>query len=223
MNKIDLLYLAHSIGKYCIGMEGNVSARTLDGGLLIKSSGANLNNLRDNEVSKYSKDGILESDKRGSIETEFHKVIYDNLPDVDFIAHTHPINTLKLLCGNPKLLNEFATLRMYPEQVIFNGANAVTIGYHKPGKPLAKAIEDEILHYYYNQKAFPNLILLMNHGIIALGKTVNECVAITETCEKSAEIFLGAFPTGKIRFLSEQSVQDLLDDENEKYRISLCK
>lgn len=220
----DLLDLAHSVGKYCIGMEGNVSKRlSLMEAIKIKASGAKLNTLTEEETLIILKDGRQYDNEhlKPSMESEFHKVIYELCPEVNFIAHTHPINTLKILCGDANLLFDFETRRLYPEHVIFNGPSSIGIGYHTPGQKLSKAIENEILHYIYNRKQIPKLILLMNHGIIALGKTVAECIAITETCEKAAEVFLGALSTGKIRYLSETSVQELLDDEKEKYRQSL--
>lgn len=221
--QMELVDLAHSVSKFCIGMEGNVSSRYYDTDrLLIKASGKKLSTLDTCGLSEYSiSDGKLINGIKGSIETDFHRVIYKYYPEVNFIAHTHPINTLKILCGDANILFHFERKRLYPEQVIFNGPYSMAVGYHNPGKDLAKGIENEILHYELNSKPQPKLILLDNHGIIALGKTAQECVAITETCEKAAEVFLGALSTGKIRYLSDSSVQELLDDENEKYRMAL--
>jgi len=227
MSYQELIDFAKSIGRFCIGMEGNVSARknfpSFDG-FIIKSSGASLSNLTINDISTYTKDGILiDKGKVGSIETDFHKIIYNICPEINYIAHSHPINTLKILCGNKSLLLDFANKRLYPEQVIFNGIKSSLTYYTKPGKPLAEFIRVTLNYFFEENNFFPKLMLLENHGIIALGKTVQECVAITETCEKAAEVFLGAVATGKIRYLSEASIQELLEDENEKYRISLCK
>ena len=68
---------------------------------------------------------------------------------------------------------------------------------------------------------FPKLILLKNHGIIACGKTIEECSIISEICEKSAEIFIGSKLIGNMNFLSTFQVNSLIFDEKEKYRKSL--
>lgn len=217
----DVINLGFNLSTFCIGMEGNVSGRIDDNGFAIKSSGASLYNLSAENISIYNMACILLAGKKGSIETEFHKVIYELYPEVNFIAHTHPINTLKILCGDRNLLHDFATKRLYPEQVIFNGPQSAYASYWKPGKDLARAIKYEVDNFFIINKSYPKLILLENHGIIALGKTADECIAITETCEKAAEVFLGALSTGKIRYLSENSIQELLNDEQEKYRQSL--
>jgi L-fuculose-phosphate aldolase len=74
-----------------------------------------------------------------------------------------------------------------------------------------------------NSGNFPKLILLKNHGIIACGKTIDECTIISEICEKSAEIFIGAINTNNINFLTDESINDLIVDKNEKYRQELLK
>jgi hypothetical protein len=45
----------------------------------------------------------------------------------------------------------------------------------------------------------------------------------TDMCEKSAEIFVGSFTLGKINFLSDSESDDLVKDNNEKYRQGLLK
>lgn len=221
--KNNILYLAHSVGKFCIGMEGNVSQKQDNQNFVIKSSGINLSEMTSNDISHYTMDGELYMGKKGSIETDFHRTIYQLCPEVNFIAHTHPINTLKILCSDIKLLLDFSEKRLYPEQVIFNGSESGLVLYYKPGQSLANGIYCVINRFLEKNKPYPKLLLLSNHGIVALGTTAQECIAITETCEKAAEVFLGSLSTGKIRYLSEKSVQDLLEDENEKYRMSLCK
>ena len=67
---------------------------------------------------------------------------------------------------------------------------------------------------------FPKLILLENHGIISCGETVDECIMITEICEKSAEIFFSIYDKSP-KFLTQESINNLIDDKNEHYRKTL--
>jgi ribulose-5-phosphate 4-epimerase/fuculose-1-phosphate aldolase len=62
---------------------------------------------------------------------------------------------------------------------------------------------------------------LKNHGIIACGKTAEECLIISEICEKAAEIFIGSNSLDNIDFLPTFQVNNIIFDEKEKYRKSL--
>ena len=107
--------------------------------------------------------------------------------------------------------------------MIFNGKKSCLVPYSTPGKELFDNIEECVSNFIDKEKTFPKLILLENHGIIACGKTVDECVVITEICEKSADIFLGSILLGDIRFLSDYETKSLMDDKKEKYRQNLLK
>lgn len=224
---MGLIRLAKLVSPYCIGMEGNISGKfnthlgkALDG-FQIKCSGVRLSDAcqaSDYVCISMSGEQIDNFTRRGSIEMELHRLIYNRFPDIKFIAHTHPVNTLKILCSFNNILDTFAENRLYPEQVIFNGASSIVVPYACPGPKLASEVEIAIKHC----KTYPKLILLKNHGIVACGKTVDECVAITETCEKSAEVF-GGYNISGIKFLSEEAVRELLDNEQEKYRLDQLK
>jgi len=223
---MGLVRLAKLVSPYCIGMEGNISARfdTYMGrpvdGFIIKCSGVSLkDSLMANNYVAFNMLGeqLDNFTRRGSMEMELHRFLYNRFPDVKFIAHTHPVNTLKILCSDKS--KSFAMKRMYPEQVIFNDECSISIPYACPGPKLALEIESKIK----SRLVCPKLFLLENHGIIACGKTVDECVAITETCEKAAEVFIGASALGGIGFLMPTEVEELLDNEQEKYRLGQLK
>jgi len=100
--------------------------------------------------------------------------------------------------------------------IIFNGKKSCVIPYAKPGIPLMNMIGVHLESFIKTENFFPNVILLKNHGLITCGKTILECIYATEICEKSAEIFMGKY---KPNFLTEDEVNDLLNDDKEKYRI----
>ena len=92
--------------------------------------------------------------------------------------------------------------------------------YVKPGKELSDEIKDFLKQWFYENKQPPKVILLKNHGLITLGSTVEECIINTEICEKSAEIFIGSMLFGKIDLLNEEEINELVNDKDEKYRLS---
>lgn len=213
-NHHDIKKLSNSVSKFVVAMEGNVSKKTNDL-IFIKSSGSYLSKLDDNEIVCYDFYENQKSNfsKRGSMELGFHTYLL-GFENNNYISHTHPVNTLKILCG--KFSKLFAKKRLFPDQVIFNGHKSCLVPYVKPGKDLTIEIKKNVEKFIEKEKYFPKLILLKNHGIITCGKTVDECIVSTEICEKSAEIFLQN--TNKSNFLSKKDIKDLLIDENEKYR-----
>lgn len=220
MNNLDvtekLLFLSKKVSKYCVGMEGNISGK--DGDFFhIKASGSYLDGLKISDLIKYDFYGnqLNNFEKKGSMELGFHTLLlsYDN---INFISHTHPVKTLSILSGNDIL--DFANKRIFPDQVIFNGEKSCVVPYVKPGDELTWMIKNKVDSFITNNGVFPKLILLQNHGIIACGSTIDECVIISDICEKSAEIYLNV---GKINFLTNEDVKSLLEDDKEKYRKSL--
>jgi len=213
----DLISLSKQVSKFCIGMEGNISAKT-NSGLLIKASGARLNSLSIDDLVEFDLVGnqLSNLSKRGSMELSFHTFLlgFDN---INYISHTHPTNTLKILCSD--MIESFASNRLFPDQVVFNGKKSCLVPYAKPGDELTKMIEISVHSFIETEGYFPKLILLKNHGIITCGKTIGECIISTEMCEKSAEIFMGA-GLG-VSFLSDSESNDLVIDKNEKYRQGL--
>jgi ribulose-5-phosphate 4-epimerase/fuculose-1-phosphate aldolase len=214
-----LIKLSHLVSKYCVGMEGNVSMKT-DTGLIIKTSGSKLSNLHQDDLVRYNFSGeqLDNFEKKGSMELGFHTFLLQQ-ENINFIAHTHPTNTLKILCS--QYTDSFANNRLFPDQVVFNGKKSCIVPYAKPGNELTEVIKTQVNLFLKINDEFPKLILLKNHGIIACGKTIEECLIISEICEKAAEIFIGSKLIGNMNFLPTFQVNSLIFDEKEKYRKSL--
>ena len=69
---------------------------------------------------------------------------------------------------------------------------------HRSGAPLAKAICEGVQQHMQEEGLPPKLVLLQNHGIIALGATSEAVLAITLMPEKAAAIFVGAAALGAV-------------------------
>lgn len=150
----------------------------------------------------------LRDGEKPSMEASFHAVIYKHSNNT-VIAHTHPVNTLKILCSDK--IYEFAEERLFPDHVVFNGRESYVIPYVMPGVKLAEAIERKILAI----GGCPGTFLLQNHGVICCAKSIKMAVQMTEICEKAAEIYLGSQTR---RFLTPFEVHDILCSEDEQYR-----
>jgi ribulose-5-phosphate 4-epimerase/fuculose-1-phosphate aldolase len=214
--------LAKNASKYCVGMEGNISAKYSNGGILIKASGSQLGKLKKNDLVLLDCNDvqITNFDKKPSMELSFHKLLL-GFDGVNFVSHTHPINTLKILCS--EYVEAFANNRLFPDQVIFNGVKSLFVPYEEPGPKLTEKINEKLIKFITIEGFFPKLILLQNHGIISCGKTIDECIIINDICEKSAEIYLGAKSLGRIMILNSSNIDDLAKNNNEKHRQNLLK
>ena len=214
----EILELAREISDYAICGEGNVSARVDENTFLIKASGTSLRTLSEKDLTLCNTNGaqIELLHKKPSIEISFHAWIMKTFPEINFIAHTHPPHTNKILCS--EAIYDFAEHRWFPDQIVRNGTKSCVIPYALPGEVLLKLIEKYVFKFIDHEGFFPKLILLQNNGIITTSSSKKECAAATLMCEKSADIFIGAKLLGGIKFLSKQEVADVDTCPNEDYR-----
>jgi ribulose-5-phosphate 4-epimerase/fuculose-1-phosphate aldolase len=214
----EILDLAHEISDYTICGEGNVSMRKSENTFVIKASGTSLHTLSEEDLTLCNIRGVQIEllQKKPSIETSFHAWIMRTYPEINFIAHTHPPNTTKILCSNQ--LYQFANNRWFPDQIVRNGTKSCVIPYAPPGEAILKLVEEHVSRFIDCEGFFPKLILLQNHGIITASASKKDCAAATLMCEKSADIFVGAKLLGGVKFLTKQEVADVDTCPNENYR-----
>ena len=240
-----LLSLSHDLGREDRGLailgEGNTSARRDDGTFLVKASGSNLATLSAAGVTACRQAELLalldrsemvdtEIDaallaarvdpaaKKPSVEAIFHAYLL-SLPSVNFVGHTHPITVNGLLCS-PHAAN-VAARRLFPDEIVCCGEESVLVPYTDPGLILAQAIRRETEAFRARRGAVPRIILLANHGLIALGATAASVLAATLMAEKAAKIFATAAAaspaTGPV-FLTDAQVARIAGRPDEHYR-----
>jgi len=74
-----------------IGTDGNISARLSEGHILITPSGTRKGALTPEGILKVSLEGkVIEPEGFPSVELPFHLAIYQALPEVNAIVHSHP-------------------------------------------------------------------------------------------------------------------------------------
>jgi len=213
----ELLELAYAIHPFTICGEGNVSCR--DGeALLIKASGRDLLGLKYDDLVRCGMDGKphVDEELKPSMEVSFHAWILKTFPQINFVAHTHPTHTNKILCS--ERIFSFAKRRLFPDQIVRNGARSCVVPYATPGKPLRNAIKESIITFMGTERYFPKLILLQNHGILVAGTSAKDCIASTLMCEKSAEVYIGARAMGSITYLTKEQIAEVDTSPDEKYR-----
>jgi rhamnose utilization protein RhaD (predicted bifunctional aldolase and dehydrogenase) len=239
-----LLALSRDLGredrKLAILGEGNVSARASSQTFMVKASGSNLATLDHSGLSECWHEGLVKlldattlgdkaihdallaarvsaSAKKPSVEAVFHAYLL-TLPGVNFVGHTHPIAVNQVLCSRQARV--FARRRLFPDEIVCCGLQSVYVPYSDPGLKLAQAIRRAVIAYIGRLRRPPRVILLENHGLIALGATSESVLAATLMCAKAAEIFAGAAAMGgnNPRFLTSQQSVRIADRPDEHYR-----
>jgi ribulose-5-phosphate 4-epimerase/fuculose-1-phosphate aldolase len=80
------------------------------------------------------------------------------------------------------------------------------------------AMRTEVRRYMDEFGEAPKVILLANHGLIALGQTHTEALNITAMAVKAAEIFAGACAVGEPVFMSQADIMHIYKRPDEIYR-----
>ena len=237
-----LVKLSHDLGaperRLAILGEGNTSTRLDQNQFAVKSSGCNLETLTQSDITvcdsqkilnlldaKHPSDAAVDQTlfdsrinpnaKKPSVESIFHAWLL-TLDGVEFVGHTHPVSVNQILCS-PRA-RDFAEHRIFPDEVVCCGPQSVFVPYIDPGLAIAREIRDRTQTYVTKNKTAPRVILLQNHGLIALGSTPNAVLAATLMAAKAAEIFLGAAAIGGPNFMTEAQVARIAGRADEAHR-----
>ncbi|MCY3797709.1 MAG: class II aldolase/adducin family protein [Chloroflexi bacterium] len=249
-NTLDsLLSMTRALGEpaldYVIIGEGNTSMRIDDESFYVKASGHQMRNISEagfvavrlapmlamlddpphtlSEQKRITASAVLPSNFSGdgpspSIEVSFHAMLLREC-DVAFIGHTHPTAINQILCSEQAA--DFAFKRRFPDEVVLCGPRSALVPYADPGLPLAILMRERARAYMEEFGEAPKLILLENHGLIALGDSPAEILNITAMAVKAARIHLGALLTGKPTYLPDEEAQHIYRRPDEVYRRNL--
>lgn len=239
----SLITMSRTLGQpereYIIIGEGNTSCRIDDGTFWVKASGHGMADIDADgfvavrfapilailEAAPADLAGAMMAAKvdkasaaRPSVEVTFHAMLLAEC-DVPYVGHTHPVAVNRILCSSRA--EEFATHRMFPDEVVLCGPESVFVPYVDPGLPLALAIREQVRAYIQRNNEPPKVILLANHGLIVLGQTPTEILNITAMCVKAAKIFAGACAVGDPVFMSDADIHHIYKRPDEIYRRKL--
>jgi rhamnose utilization protein RhaD (predicted bifunctional aldolase and dehydrogenase) len=242
-----LLHLSHELGNpqhpLAILGEGNTSVRLDAKSFLVKASGSNLAALREQEVVECKTDlllGMLDEtglsdaevdnqlmesrvdakSKKPSVEALFH-AWFLTLPDIHYVGHTHAPAVNGILCS-PRA-RQFATKRVFPDEIVCCDVASVFVPYTDPGLQLAKQIRKRTEAFIRKHQRPPRVVLLENHGIITLGRTTQAVLAAMLMAEKAAIIWLGSAALGGPTFLSPKQMARIAGRPDEAWRRKVLK
>ena len=108
--------------------------------------------------------------------------------------------------------------RLFPDEIVVCGPAPAYVPYTDPGLPLARAVRDALHRYTDEWGMPPKVILMQNHGLIALGSSPTEADSITAMCVKACRILAGTYVFGGPHFMSKENVQRIFTRPDEAYR-----
>lgn len=244
----QVVQMSHNLGEperdYVILGEGNTSARADADSFWVKASGQEMRTITEGGFVRVAFDRVLKlldaadiSDAavkqalsaakvdaaapgHPSVETLLHAICL-SLKDVNFVGHTHPTAVNALLCSNA-FGCAFAG-RLFPDEIVVCGIAPLLVPYTDPGVPLARTVNVLLNEYIERYNESPRVILMQNHGFIALGRTAQQVENITAMGVKTARVLLGTYAAGGPHFLSAQAVQRIHTRPDELYRRQTLK
>lgn len=150
-----------------------------------------------------------------SVETLLHALCL-SLDGVNFVGHTHPTAVNALTCSV-----SFETAfsgRLFPDEIVLCGPAPLLVPYIDPGVPLARTVKQLLESYLDRYGEPPRVVLMQNHGLIALGRSASQVENITAMMDKTARVLLGTFAAGGPRFMSQHEVDRIHTRPDELYR-----
>ncbi|MCY2994308.1 MAG: class II aldolase/adducin family protein [Planctomycetota bacterium] len=159
--------------------------------------------LDDRDVQRLLRSATVASERAPSIETFLHALCLQ-LEGVQFVGHTHPTVAVGLLCSQRS--REIFAGSLFPDQIVLLGPAYVYIPYTDPGLPLALTVRQALQDFQSREGRVPKVILMENHGVIALGATAQEVLNITHMLVKTCRVISTTLAAGGPRPLSPQHV-----------------
>ncbi|MDD3637165.1 MAG: class II aldolase/adducin family protein [Bacteroidales bacterium] len=174
---------------------GNISIKLPNGMVLITASQTDKGRMKATDVGMTDMHGRPLSNKlKLSMETGMHLAVYKNRPDVHAIVHAHP-----------PLATSFAVAHKSINVNLMGESRAVvgkiaTAPYQLMGTlALAEVVATEI--------TTANAVLLANHGVLTVGKSLLEAFDRLEVLESCAKVELLSNLIGGAQPLSSEEVQ----------------
>src|SRR5215218_1426449 len=180
--------------------EGNVSARSTEGNVLITPGGLDYAVTEPEDIVVVSLNGKrLEGAFEPSVEWPMHTGIYRARPETGGIVHTHARYSTTLACLNREIPPVHYMLAVLSDEGRVPLARYATYETEELGRNAADALGD-------SHKVW----LLNNHGTIAVGGTVGEAYSRTELLEEMAEIYHHATVAGEPVFLTPEQMAEVV-------------
>ncbi|NUB93446.1 class II aldolase/adducin family protein [Haloterrigena sp. SYSU A121-1] len=177
---------------------GNVSVRIDDDYVAISPSGVPYREIAIDDVPVVNMNGeVVDDGREPSSETPMHLAAYRNRDDIDAIVHTHsPYATTFAALGRP--IDPAHYLIAFAGKSI-EAAEYATNGTPELGENAVAALGDR------------NAVLLRNHGVLAVGPTLDDAHNVASRVEYCARIQYQAEQLGEPELVDDAELDDLIE------------
>lgn len=179
---------------------GNVSIRMPNGDILVTPSGTYYETMEPDDILVMDKGGeIIEGMMKPSVDFIALKYVYDNMPEVNAIIHTHqPYATAVGLVADelPVCVTTLANATLGAVAVApYSSAASLEMG--------IAAVEN------LNEK---RAVILKHHGVLTVGGTLKEALYAAVYMEEAAKVYLLAKNAGgEVPVLDEAQINEAVE------------
>lgn len=179
------------------GMSGNVGLR-VPGGLLISPSGRPYDGLRPEDIVFMHEDGrVPEGQRKPSSEWRMHRDVLVARPQAMAVVHVHAPSATAISCLR-RSIPAFHYMVAVAGGDSIRCADYATFGTEALAQNALKALEER------------TACLLANHGMLALGSTASEALALAVEVEALADQYRRALQIGEPVLLPPEEMQRVL-------------
>lgn len=182
----------------CLG--GNISFKVDDDIMLITPSGKDKATLKAEDIIIYSlsENKNLTSHLRASMETDMHKSIYAERDDVFAVMHAHPV-CASCFTATEKKIN----LRLIAE--------ALYVLKKIEDVPYSLMGTSDLADNVKIKAKDANVLMLENHGVVTLGKTLFDAFDKIEVLENAAKMTILSGVLGEQKELSDSAIDEIMN------------
>ncbi len=177
--------------------DGNVSARWSDTFLVTPTATSKADATEGNLAVTDAAGEPVEGDTRPPSEFALHLGAYRVRDDVHAIVHAHPPYATAMACAG-RAIDVFL-----PEAIVSIGAKIPLSRFALPFGAAGSAVVEELIDRY-------DAILLCRHGVITVGRDMEQAMLRMELVEHLARVHTLAIPHGGVKPLPEDVLGTLL-------------
>lgn len=184
------------------GFDGNVSARTGHGTVLVTPAGVHKGLMNPGDVVELDLErGAPLTGGQPTSEVSMHLAVLRRRADVAAVVHSHAPTAVAL-----SLLRNVSINGVLPELVIALG-EVKTVPYARPGTDtLAQRVAEALTD--------ARAVIIERHGTVAVGASVSEALARTEMIEHAARVLWTAHTLQRPQRLDDAELRALLRRSN---------